>query len=230
LLAGLTAQLGEIHQVMFPLPDDTTQRHLAPPPLIRSRHADLWHALSTDERTRVLLVAGPTAGYLAPAVEGGATTIAAMPDPRQAIAPGVSAWRSILGAFPELDEVPEEAGSEEERDRWRNRIRAATSQIELVRATDLAGITRRVATGVGLGPKAAARAATAAAPADAHGDGNGSPHRDKPAHWLDELIYSLTSPPDRQRPQQRRRRKAGTPPRSGGSPRKKQRARKRRQA
>src|SRR5919106_429940 len=64
VLAGLVSQL-EVQHVMFPLPDQTTWRHVAPPSLMRERHADLWHALSADERTRVLLVAGPTATYLA---------------------------------------------------------------------------------------------------------------------------------------------------------------------
>jgi len=225
-VAGLISELGDIQLVVFPLPDDTTRRHSAPSSLTRSRHADLWHALRTDERSRVLLAAGPTAAFLAPVMGPDAKTVVAVCDPRKASAGG--AWRAVLGPFPELDEVPEEAGCEKERDRWLSRVRAATSRLELVRGADIAPLTRTVAAELGLGPKAAARAATAAASAGTAGDG--SRKRDKPAHWLDEMIYSLTSAPNEEPPpRSRRRRSTGTSrPRGGGTPRKTQRSRKRR--
>jgi hypothetical protein len=224
-LAGLISQLGEVQRVMFPLPDDTTRRHLAPPSLMRSKHSDLWHALGADERSRVLLVAGPTATYLAPVVGPEATAVVAVCDPGKA--PTGGGWRSVLGPFPELDDVPGEAGSGQERDRWLDRVRTATSQLELVQGADVAAITKAVAARVGLGPKAAARAATVAASAGT--DADCSRPRDKPAPWLDEVIYSLASPPKQERRRQRRRRSAGTSPPPGDSPPKAQRSRKRRQ-
>lgn len=215
MLAGLVSQL-EAQRVMFPLPDETTHRHVAPPSLLRGRHADLWHALSADERARVLLIAGPTAAYLAPVLGPGGSTVVAMRDPKQAITPPRGAWRFVLGPFPELDEVPEECPSAEERDRWLDRIRTATSQFEFVCTTDLGGLTVEVAAGVGLGPKQAARAATIAV--SAGGDANGSGRRDRPAHWLDELLYSFSSPPKQQEAPKRRRRSAELSPRPDNSP------------
>jgi len=225
-VAALSSELGKIQHVVFPLPDDTTRRHLAPASVTRSRHADLWHALSTDERSRVLLAAGPTAAFLAPVMGPVAITVVAVCDPRKASVEGC--WRAVLGPFSELDDPPDEAGSEKERERWLSRVRAATSRLELVRGADIAPLTRTVAAELGLGPKAAARAATAAASAGTAGDG--SRKRDKPAHWLDEMIYSLTSAPNEEPPaRSRRRRSTGTSrPRGGGTPRKTQRSRKRR--
>lgn len=203
LLAGVLSHV-EAQRVMFPLPDETTQRHAAPPSLIRGRYTDLWQALSADERSRVLLIAGPTAAYLAPVLGSGASTLVAVRDPKQAMDPAWEAWRRVLGAFPELDEIPEEAGSEDERDRWFDRIRTATSQLELVRATDATGVTTEVALGVGLSPKAASNAATLAAAADAAPEG--PRHRDKPPHWLDEALYSLSRTPEPPRARKRRQR------------------------
>src|SRR3954453_23253737 len=122
LLAGLLSQLGPAARAVFPLPDETTRRHVVPPALTRSRHADLWHALSGDERERALLLAGPTAAYLAPAVGAGVRVVVCVRDPQAAVAPPLGAWRSILGAFSSLDELPAETESEEERSSWRERI------------------------------------------------------------------------------------------------------------
>ena len=197
VLSGLASGLNAVQRVMYPLPDDTTQRYTAPPPLVRSRHADLWHALSAEERQSVLLVAGPTATYLAPVIGAEATALVAVRDPREAILPAWGGWRSVLGPFPELDEVPEEAGSEEERDRWVDRIREATSELRLVRATDLTGITREVAAALALGPRVAARAAAAAVEVGAGADV--SRHRAGLPQWLDEVLYELGRPPKQRR-------------------------------
>src|SRR4051794_27953501 len=70
LVAGLTPHLGPVRHAVFPLPDDTTRRHLVPPVLTRSRHADLWHALTEEERASAVLVAGPSAAHLAPVAGG----------------------------------------------------------------------------------------------------------------------------------------------------------------
>jgi hypothetical protein len=197
LLDSLTAPLGRVERLVFPLPDDTTRRHEAPPSLIRSRHSDLWHALDGDERRRVVLAAGPTAGYLGPAVEGGTTMIVAVPHPTQAAARRMSAWRSIVGAFPELDEIPDELESVTERAEWLDRLKAATSNVELIRATDTLAVATAVAAGLGLGlrPKAADRAARIAS-------AGATRHREEGArstHWLDEALYSIT-PDRRERP------------------------------
>src|SRR6266511_3656347 len=149
LLPGLM-RLADAERLMFPLPHETAHRHVTPPTLMRSRHFDLWNALRADERARVVLVAGPTAGYLARLVGERATTIVAVPEPTAAIPRDWSVWRSVLGPLPELDEVPEEAESPEERARWAERIREATARLDLVRATDFASIADEVARGMGL--------------------------------------------------------------------------------
>ena len=202
VLSGLASELNAVQRVMYPLPDDTTRRYIAPPPLVRSRHADLWHAISRKERESVLLVAGPTATYLAPVIGAEATALVVVRDPREAILPASGGWRSVLGPFPELDEVPEEAGSEAERDRWVDRIRQATSEVRLVRATDLAGITREVAAALALGPRVAERAAVAAM--EVGGEADVSRHRVGPPQWLDEVLYALGMPPKQRRPKERR--------------------------
>jgi hypothetical protein len=202
LLVALGAQL-KVQRVMYPLPDETARGYVPAPSLMRRRHADLWQALTADERARSLLVAGPTAAYLAPVLGEEATTLVAVPDPSEVTASASGAWRSVLGPFPELDEVPEEAGSEAERDRWMDRIRAATSELELVRA-EVAGITMEVAAGVGLRPKAASKAAAAAA--SVVGNEEGTRPRNGPQHWIDEALYSLSRTPERHRPRKDRRR------------------------
>jgi hypothetical protein len=219
LLAGLIGQLGETRRLMFPLPDETTRRHVSPASLVRSRHADLWHGLSADERIRVRVVAGPTAAYIAPLVEGGATTIVEMPDPGRI----KDAWRSVLGPFADLDEVPEEPGSEEERDRWLDRIRTATSQFEMIRAADVASLTMEVAAGLGLGPKGRERAATLAT--STAGDTDGPRGRDRPGHWLDGALYELSRPPDGQGPGKRRSGSGGSSSPAGGPAKSAQRRR-----
>jgi hypothetical protein len=200
LLAALAPRL-TVRRVMYPLPDETARGYVPAPALMRQRHADLWHALSADDRAKSLLVAGPTAAYLAPALGEEATTVVAVHDPGSARASG--AWRSVLGPFPELDEIPEEAGSERERDRWVDRLRAATSQLELVRA-DVAGVTVEIARRVGLGPKAASKAAAVAA--SAARDEQGPRSRNEPPHWLDMALYSLSRAPEQDRPRKPRRR------------------------
>lgn len=226
LLAGLFSELGAVRRVMFPSRDDTLPPDRSPPALVRRRYADLWHALSAEERARVLVVAGPTAAYLAPVIgSDAATTLVAVGDPKEAPAPEWGAWPCVLGPFPELDEVPQVAGSKQERERWLDRIRTATSELELVRASDLAGITKQVAAAVGLGPQRAARAGTAAASFGANGFSRG----DEPPHWLDELLYSL-SKSLKQQPEKRGPRSTKTDASSPAddSPAKAQRSRKRR--
>jgi hypothetical protein len=191
LVSGLVSQLSASQRVVFPLPHETARRYVPQPSLMRSRHADLWHALTAQEHARALLVAGPTAAYLAPVVGGEPITLVAVPDPSEVAAPARGGWRFVLGPFPDLDDVPEEDASED--DLWLDRIRAATSQLELVRATDLEAITTEVAVGIGLGPKQAARAAAVASTAGK--DRYRSRRRDTPAHRLDQLLYSLTRPP-----------------------------------
>jgi hypothetical protein len=199
VVAGLVPQL-EVQRLMFPLPDETTRRHVPAPSLLRGRHADLWHALSAEERARALLLAGETAAYLAPVLKPAAGTLVAVPDPQEA--PG--AWRSVLGAFAELDEVPEEAGSEAERDRWLDRVNTAAARLTLVRDPDPADVTLEVAARLGLGPKQAKRAATATGSAWAHR--SRSRRRNGRAHWLDEHLYRLSGPVERQLPRKQRRR------------------------
>lgn len=202
-LAGVMGQLGDVQRVIFPLPDNLTRRQESPPSLTRDRHAALWHALSDEERTRVLFAAGPTAMYLAPAVEPEAHVLVAVSDPRCFSSESSSAWRAVLGPFPELDEIPEDSGSKQERDQWLDRVRTAVSRYELVRVGEVEDVTLRVAEAVGLGAKQAARAAAVAA--SAIGDAYGGPRND-PGHWLDQALYSL-SPPPAQRPARKRRRR-----------------------
>jgi hypothetical protein len=191
LLTALIPGLGPVHRVVFPLPDDTTRRYFAPPRLVRSRHADLWYALNEDERQRALLLAGPSAAYLTPALGAGATVIVAVSRPNAMATPGRGAWRAVLGAFPSLDELPDDVAAEEERGRWLERIRADTAALELVRTTDLDAITREVGLELGLRPKVAERAGLEAKSAGP--DPNRV--RERSGHWVDEILYSLGRPP-----------------------------------
>jgi hypothetical protein len=193
-LAAVIPGLDDVRRLIFPLPDETTRRVATPPTLMRSRHEALWHALSAAERSRVVLAAGETAAYLAPLQEG-AITIAAIPDPAAARR---DAWRAVLGPFPELDEVPDEPESTEERQRWSDLVGSATQSLELVRATDHAAVAGRVATALGLGGQRAARLARRAS---ADIEAPGSKDKRGPVHWLNEQLYSLTAPgPDRPEP------------------------------
>lgn len=226
VLAGLVSQLGDVHRVMFPLPDETTRRHVPPPSLLRRRHADLWHALSEDERSRAVLIAGPTAAYLAPVLGPSARTFVAVRDPREAAGPVAGAWRPVLGPFADLDDVPEAVESDAERDEWVDRIRAATGGLDLVRVSDIAGVAAEVAGRLGLRPRAVAAAASvAAAEAEDVGD---APRRDGSVDWLDEALFSLSSPPEPQLPRKARRRRAAASPPSAGSSTTKGRSPKRR--
>lgn len=192
LVAGLTAALGDVRPLLFPLPDETTRRHETPAALARSRHADLWFGLSSDERSRVVLAAGPSTAYLAPVVEPDPLTIVAVRDPDDPRTPA-GAWRAVLGAFGELDEVPDAPASSAERKRWLERVSAAARQFRLLRATDPALIAGEVATAVGLGPQRAVRAARLAS---ANGPSRRiKARRDRPVHWLDQELYALSAPP-----------------------------------
>jgi hypothetical protein len=187
VLAGLASQL-EAQRLIFPLADQLPQRLVPPPSLMRSRHADLWHALSEERRNRVRLVAGPTAALLAPLMPTGAEVLVALPDPGERQGSGL--WRSVLGAFPELDEVAEAPESDRDRERWLGRIREATSRLALVRVADRSDLAMEVAAALGLSPKRAARLAAAA-------EAGGGPARleGQTMHWIDELLYSLCRPP-----------------------------------
>jgi hypothetical protein len=201
VLAGLIGGLGDVRRLVFPLPDETTRRHLTPPPLLRSRHADLWHGLSADERSRVVLAAGESAAYLAPLADT-ATTIVAVREPAMTSMPPGGASRAVLGPFAELDEVPEEPGSDAERDDWIERVGAATDRFRLVRPGDHAALAAAVAVELGFGPQRAARVGRVAA---SSGAAAGSGRRDRPVHWLDQALYELSAEPEQPPPRKRRR-------------------------
>lgn len=190
LLAGLAAQL-EAERLIYPLSDRLPQRLVPPPPLMRARHADLWHALSDDRRNRVRLVAGPTATFLAPLMPTDTEVVVVLPDPDERWGPDLR--KSVLGAFPDLDEAPDDPESDDERERWLARIREATNGLALVRIADVDGLAMELGTSLGLSPKRSARLAAAA---EATG-GTGRPARNDggPMRWIDELLYSLSRPP-----------------------------------
>jgi hypothetical protein len=181
VIAGLSQGLSVANRLVFPLPDQISRRYTLPPALMRARHADLWHALSSDERKRVALAAGPTAAFLSPAIGRRATTIVAVGNPTASRMAEGGAWRMVLGPFPELDDVPDDADAE-----WRERVLDATSAFKLIRRTEIAGIATEVATLLGLGPKAAFRAGETASSVATLIDRPAK--RDNPAHWLDELL------------------------------------------
>ena len=106
VLAGLIPQLGAVERVMFPARDDARPPDRSPPMLVRRKYADLWHGLSAHERDHTLLVAGPTAAYLAPLIGREVTTLVVVRDARAAIVPSGGSWPALLGPFPELDEAP----------------------------------------------------------------------------------------------------------------------------
>lgn len=199
VLAGLASQL-EARRLFYPLSDRLPQRLVPPPSLMRARHADLWHALSEDRRNRVRLAAGPTAAFLAPLMPPATEVLVVLPDRNEGGA-GRELWRSVLGAFPEIDEAPDEPGSDEERERWVERIRDALSGLALIRITDLSGVAMELGVSLGLSPKRSARLATAVEAAGA--GGGATPERDGPMHWIDEVLYSLSRPP--RTPPKRRR-------------------------
>ena len=149
--------------------------------------------------------------YLAPVIGAEATALVVVRDPREAILPASGGWRSVLGPFPELDEVPEEAGSEAERDRWVDRIRQATrARSGSFAPPTSAGITREVAAALALGPRVAERAAVAAM--EVGGEADVSRHRVGPPQWLDEVLYALGMPPKQRRPKERRQPAAAEEP------------------
>jgi hypothetical protein len=192
VLAGVASQL-DARRVIFPLSDRFPQRLVPPPSLMRGRHADLWHGLSEHRRDRVRLVAGPTAAFLAPLVPPDTPVLVALPDPMERRDAGRELWRSVLGAFPELDEAPDETGSGEERELWLTRIREAMSEVALVRVTDLNDLALELGASLGLSPKRSARLANVAEAAGAGGGARGD--GDEPIHWLDEALYSMSRPP-----------------------------------
>ena len=194
VLAGLIPQLGAVERIMFPARDDARPPDRSPPMLVRRKYADLWRGLSAHERDHTLLVAGPTAAYLAPLIGRAVTALVVVRDPRAAIVPSGGSWPALLGPFPELDRAPAEPASEKVRETWRNRVRGATSPLRLVRDCSPGEITSLIGVAVGLGPKRAARAASVADSADA----DTSRRPDRTVHWLDELLYSLGASPDEQ--------------------------------
>jgi hypothetical protein len=194
ILSGLERQLGETERLVFPLPYETTRRHIVPPVLMRRRHADLWHALRAEEREATALVAGPTAAFLAPVVGEQATTIVAIPDPQGPGSAQAGFWRLVLGPFPELDEIPGELAVEADRDRWSELIGSAAGGLDLIRADDPASLARRVAAGLGLGQRAARRAARTTIAAMEHGSDDRP--RAGSGQWIDEILYSFSVEPD----------------------------------
>ena len=159
VLAGLIPQLGAVERVMFPARDDVRPPDRSPPMLVRRKYADLWRGLSAHERDHTLLVAGPTAAYLAPLIGRGAPPRSSWSATRARRSCQVGLVAGSARPVSELDQAPAEPASEEEREVWRDRVRGATSPLRLVRDCSAGEITSLIGAAVGLGPKRAARAA-----------------------------------------------------------------------
>lgn len=204
LFGALAAELPVTERLTFPLPDELTARHPTPPSLMRQKHADLWQALTASERERVLLIAGPTAAYLAGQAPAAATTLIAVKPRRGATARAPAAWRDVLGPFPELDHPPSERPSRAELEDWASRIRDATRAFELILAPTQAEIATEVALALGAGPKKTARVAAAVQAASEPETERG---RGKAGDWLDELLVASSRKP-KAVPERKRRRGA----------------------
>lgn len=197
----------------------------APPPDAswvdpRDWHADAWHSLSDDERSRIALATGPTAAFIAQLLGAGAELLVSATDPITAVgslpvpvprlhsAPDqladgkVAALRQIsnpqsralLSPWHRTDELPLLRGDAGETDRWLGLLDEVLARMTTFAPDELGKLAEQLTSRLRCSPKLATKAAGEATRAASSFKPPSSVRRQQDAvlalNWLDAELFA----------------------------------------